>query len=76
VQLTTSDEGIPRSLEVDGKRYAVPVRREGRVLRIFSNDDIRDGKVTTAAIADQPIYQPWNVFLEELRRLGAGEARE
>jgi hypothetical protein len=32
---------------------------------------VRDGTVTTAAIADQPIYQPWNVFLEKLRRLGA-----
>lgn len=31
---------------------------------------VRDGKVTTAAIADQPIYQPWNVFLEKVRRLG------
>jgi hypothetical protein len=31
---------------------------------------VRDGKVTTAAIADQPIYQPWNVFLQKLRRLG------
>jgi hypothetical protein len=31
---------------------------------------VRDGKVTTAAIADQPIDQPFNVFLEKLRRLG------
>jgi hypothetical protein len=31
---------------------------------------VRDGKVTTAAIADQPIYQPWNVFLQKLRRFG------
>ena len=37
---------------------------------------VRDGKVTTAAIADQPIDQPWDVFLGKLRRLGAGEARE
>jgi len=40
---------------------------------------VRDGKVTTAAIADQPIYQPWNVFLEKLRRLGTmapGDAGE
>ena len=32
---------------------------------------VRDGKVTTAAIADQPICQPWNAFLDKLRRLGA-----
>lgn len=31
---------------------------------------VRDGKVTTAAIADQPIYQSWNVFLKKLRHLG------
>ncbi len=32
---------------------------------------VRGGEVTTAAIADQPIYQPWDVFLEKLRRLAA-----
>ena len=37
---------------------------------------VRDGKVTTAAIADQPIYQPWNVFLEKLRNLVSKQARE
>jgi hypothetical protein len=30
---------------------------------------VRDGQVATAAIADQPIYQPWNVFLEKLCKL-------
>lgn len=30
---------------------------------------VRDGGVATSAIADQPIYQPWNVFLNKLRRL-------
>ena len=30
---------------------------------------VRDGRVTTAGIADQPIYLPWNVFLARLRKL-------
>jgi hypothetical protein len=29
----------------------------------------RDSGVDTAAIADQPIYQPWDVFLKKLRKL-------
>jgi hypothetical protein len=32
---------------------------------------VHDGKVTTAAIADQPIYQPWDIFLKKLRKLMA-----
>jgi hypothetical protein len=32
---------------------------------------VDDGKVTTAAIADEPIYQPWSVFLKKLRKLMA-----
>jgi hypothetical protein len=30
---------------------------------------VRDGRVTTAGIADQPLYLPWNVFLAKLRKL-------
>jgi hypothetical protein len=30
---------------------------------------VGDGEVTTAAIADQPISQHWNVFLKKLRKL-------
>jgi hypothetical protein len=29
------------------------------------------GTVTSAAIADEPIYQPWDVFLKKLRKLVA-----
>lgn len=32
---------------------------------------VRDGNVTTAAIADQPLYQPWDVFVGKLRSLMA-----
>ncbi len=32
---------------------------------------VRDGKVATAAIADQPIYLPWNVFLSKVRKLAS-----
>lgn len=37
---------------------------------------VSDGNVTSAAIADQPIYQPWSVFLEKLHRLGAAKGPE
>lgn len=30
---------------------------------------VSNGRATTAAIADQPIYQPWDVFLRKLRSL-------
>ena len=30
---------------------------------------VDDGTVTSAAIADEPIYQPWDVFLKKLRSL-------
>jgi hypothetical protein len=30
---------------------------------------VENGKVTTAAIADEPIYQPWSLFLKKLRKL-------
>ena len=30
---------------------------------------VRDSGVNTAAIADQPIYQPWDVFLKKLRKI-------
>lgn len=32
---------------------------------------VRDGRVDTAGIADQPMYLSWDVFLKKLRRLGA-----
>jgi hypothetical protein len=37
---------------------------------------VRDGKVTTAAIADQPIYEPWNVFLQRVSSLVSKEGRD
>jgi hypothetical protein len=30
---------------------------------------VRDGRVDTAAIADQPMYLSWDVFLKKLRKL-------
>lgn len=36
---------------------------------------VRDGRVETAAIADQPIDLPWNVFLERLRKLTPRQAQ-
>jgi hypothetical protein len=36
---------------------------------------VRDGNVTTAAIADQPIYEPWDVFLQKITALVSEEAR-
>lgn len=36
---------------------------------------VREGIVTTAAIADQPIYQPWSEFVEKLRKLISKQAK-
>lgn len=36
---------------------------------------VRAGRATTAAIADQPIYQPWEVFLRKLRSLISKQGR-
>jgi hypothetical protein len=30
---------------------------------------VDNGKVTTAAIADEPIYQPWSVFVKKLHKI-------
>jgi hypothetical protein len=33
--------------------------------------EVHEGNATTAAISDQPVYQPWSVFEEKVRRFVA-----